>query len=379
MAEKYTVLIVDDSPDIIMVLNDYLQEEYLVKVANSGDKALRIAETQPQPDLVLLDVMMPGVDGYAVCLKLKENEATRNIPVLFISAVSDNLDVLKAFQIGGVDYITKPFQPAEVMARVKTHLELHRTRQDNQTLKSKTLPGSVRMMIDLLSLTQPHLLAQSNRIRRYAMELTKNLKISPQDAWNIELATMMAALGCAGIAPDILRRWNAGQKLSSEEMLLVEGHPGEGADMLSRIPQLEIVAEIIRNQNVPVQKLVNNKKDITYLGSAMLNMLLAFDKQVVSGKEPAEAVAVLREQPYPTYLLEGLNIVVSADTKREAISLPFCLLRPEMVLAEDLMNRDGGLVVSKGSELSASRIRLLNKFVAQGNCRNDNLLVWKPS
>ena len=142
---------------------------------------------------------------------------------------------------------------------------------------------------------------------------------------------------------------------------------------------MEKVAEIIRNQNVPVQQLIRGDDDITYLGSALLSMLLAFDKLIVSGKEPSDAIQILKKQPYPAAMLEGLNVVVSADNKRESVSLPFGMLSPDMVLAEDLLSRDGSVVISKGSELSANRIRLLNKFATHGNCLSNSLMVWKPA
>ena len=231
MAEKSTVLIVDDTPENLTLLNEFLKDEYLVKAVNNGKRALLIATAEPQPDLILLDIKMPDMDGYVVCQKLKENEATRNIPVIFISALSETIDIVKAFQTGGVDYIIKPFRPAEVQARAKTHIDLQHARKDLQALLSNTLTGSVRMMIDLLSLTQPLLMAQSARIRRYAHNLMQTLEINPQEAWNIELATMLASVGCLGISPDILLRRNANKRLSFEEMRRLEEYPAMGAEM----------------------------------------------------------------------------------------------------------------------------------------------------
>lgn len=138
MTERAVVLIVDDNPENLFLLNEFLKDDYIVKAAKNGAQALQIA-AEAKPELVLLDIMMPEMNGYSVCRKLKQNAATRNIPVLFISSLSATLDIVKAFEVGGVDYITKPFQPEEVKARVQTHLELYRTRQELQTLLSKTL------------------------------------------------------------------------------------------------------------------------------------------------------------------------------------------------------------------------------------------------
>ena len=119
------ILIVDDTPENLTVLTRMLAEQgYLVRPAISGELALK-AVKKSQPDLILLDIMMhPGIDGYEVCRLLKADTMTHDIPILFMSALHDTINKVKAFEIGGVDYITKPFQVEEVLARVKTHLAL---------------------------------------------------------------------------------------------------------------------------------------------------------------------------------------------------------------------------------------------------------------
>jgi putative two-component system response regulator len=121
---KKTVLLVDDSPDNLVLMNDLLKDLYKVKVANSGEKALRIATTGQPPDVVLLDVMMPEMDGYEVCRRLKANPATRDIPIIFLTAKSEVEDEKLGLDLGAVDYITKPISPPITLARVRNHLML---------------------------------------------------------------------------------------------------------------------------------------------------------------------------------------------------------------------------------------------------------------
>ena len=121
---KKTVLLVDDSPDNLVLMNDLLKDLYKVKVANSGEKALRIATTGQPPDVVLLDVMMPEMDGYEVCRRLKGNPATRDIPIIFLTAKSEVEDEKLGLDLGAVDYITKPISPPITLARVRNHLML---------------------------------------------------------------------------------------------------------------------------------------------------------------------------------------------------------------------------------------------------------------
>ena len=140
---KDNILIVDDLPANLQFLNSILVERgYQVRPAINGQVALKIAQ-KSLPDLILLDIQMPGLNGYEVCERLKDDEKTRDIPVIFISALSEVFDKVKAFSVGGVDYITKPFQAEEVLARVDTHLKLcHLQRQlaeQNERLKEENL------------------------------------------------------------------------------------------------------------------------------------------------------------------------------------------------------------------------------------------------
>jgi CheY-like chemotaxis protein/class 3 adenylate cyclase len=119
-----TVLVVDDTPDNLTLMSGLLKDQYRVKVANGGERALKIAGSDSPPDLILLDIMMPEVDGYEVCRRLKENPETRDIPIIFLTAKSEVEDEARGLALGAVDYITKPISPPIVLARVKTHLEL---------------------------------------------------------------------------------------------------------------------------------------------------------------------------------------------------------------------------------------------------------------
>jgi serine phosphatase RsbU (regulator of sigma subunit) len=134
--EKQTVLVVDDTPANIKVLMETLKDDYRIVAAVNGQRALQLAASDPNPDIILLDVMMPEIDGYEVCAKLKTDVKTRDIPIIFVTAMSDTQDETKGFELGAVDYITKPISPPVVLARVKNHLELKKAREilKNQNL-----------------------------------------------------------------------------------------------------------------------------------------------------------------------------------------------------------------------------------------------------
>jgi len=121
--EKFTILAVDDTPENLDVVKGILSADYIVKAATSGPMALKIAEKQP-PDLILLDIMMPEMDGYEVCRRLKDNELTKDVPVIFLTAMDQTTDEAQGFELGAADYMTKPVNPPILEARVATHLAL---------------------------------------------------------------------------------------------------------------------------------------------------------------------------------------------------------------------------------------------------------------
>lgn len=128
MGEKPSILIVDDVPANIQTLAELLKDKYRIKVATDGYRCLDLAGQEPQPDLILLDIEMPGISGYEVCEQLKMDSVTRDIPVIFVTANDQEEDEERGLQIGAVDYITKPLRPVIVAARVETHITLKKQR-----------------------------------------------------------------------------------------------------------------------------------------------------------------------------------------------------------------------------------------------------------
>ena len=132
--KRRKVLIVDDTPENIQVLMSLLRDEYAITVANNGERALHLAVAQPAPDIILLDVLMPGMDGYEVCTRLKRDPRTESIPVIFVTGLSDQADEQRGLDLGALDYIHKPFTPSLVKARLRNHLELKNHRDHLEEL-----------------------------------------------------------------------------------------------------------------------------------------------------------------------------------------------------------------------------------------------------
>jgi len=234
---KQTLLIVDDTVANLDVLKGVLGKEYEVKAAINGSIALKVA-AQQTPDLILLDIMMPEIDGYEVCKQLKANPDTFNIPVIFITSMLDAKDERKGFDVGGVDYITKPINPSIVKARVKTHLALanqQRACQQILDIQTRELMTNQKSAINMLgeaghyndSDTGVHIW----RMTAYSAALARALNWSVSEVELLEMAAPMHDMGKIGIPDSILK---APRKLSEEEWLIMQSHSIIGYQILKK-------------------------------------------------------------------------------------------------------------------------------------------------
>lgn len=246
-----TVLIVDDTPENLSILGELLQPTYRVRAANSGRRALQIARSHPSPDLILLDVMMPDMDGYEVLAELRAAPATRQIPVIFVTAMDGTEDEEHGLDCGAVDYITKPLRPAIVLARVRTQLELKRAR-DFLSDQNSYLEGEVARRMGenhLIQQVSIHALARlaetrdpetGNHLRRtqeYVRTLALSLVDHPRftdylDPRTIDALAQSAPLhdiGKVGIPDHVLLKPG---KLTPEEWEIMKTHAKLGSDAI---------------------------------------------------------------------------------------------------------------------------------------------------
>ena len=196
--KKNKVLIVDDTPENIQVLMETLKDQYAIVAAINGEKALKMAVAEPRPDLILLDIMMPGMDGFEVCSRLKADPETRDIPVIFLSALDDTANKVKGFATGAVDYISKPFQPEEVHVRVNTHLTMSLLKQ-NLAEKNNELRSYTELLEERVKARTAELASLNNVYERFVPRefidlLQKNsiLEISLGDQVSRKMTVMFA-------------------------------------------------------------------------------------------------------------------------------------------------------------------------------------------
>ena len=151
--DKATILVVDDTPDNLIIMSNLLEDKYIVKVANRGEKGLKIARSDSPPDLILLDIMMPEMDGYEVCELLKADPKTADIPIIFLTAKNEVDDEISGFTLGAVDYITKPIQAEVTLARIKRHLTI-KMAQDKQRATAEKLRNQLLHLQKVSSMGQ---------------------------------------------------------------------------------------------------------------------------------------------------------------------------------------------------------------------------------
>ncbi len=250
---KKTLLVVDDTPENLDVMGEILMRHYRVRVANSGARALAASVTEPRPDLILLDVMMPEMDGYQVLGHLRDNPETRDTPVIFVTALDSTEDEAKGLDLGAVDYITKPVRPAIVLARVHAHLELKEARdrmrdqnawleaevrrrmQQNQMIQDVSLRALASLAEARDNETGAHILRTQNYVRILGEELAALPKykdvLTPPAIENYTKAAPLHDIGKVGIPDYVLHKPG---KHTPEEWEIMKTHAKQGSDAIWR-------------------------------------------------------------------------------------------------------------------------------------------------
>ncbi|MFH0782637.1 MAG: HD domain-containing phosphohydrolase [Pseudomonadota bacterium] len=240
------VLIVDDNATNIDLLVNTLKAECRLGIAKRGLNALEYAE-KFRPDLILLDIMMPEMDGYEVCTRLKNNPLTATIPIIFITAMTETVNKTKGFTLGAVDYITKPFHAAEVQARVQAHLAMARMkselRSENELLEQmvakKTLEiqnmlqGIISSMALMVEIRDPYTSGHQQRVAQLACTIADKMGLPPDKIEGLRIAALLHDVGKIRIPVSILNRTG---RLLDAEMEVIKIHPQISFEILKNIP-----------------------------------------------------------------------------------------------------------------------------------------------
>jgi len=256
MVVKGHILAVDDTAASLKLLTDILKEEgYEVRSAISGELALHAAVRNP-PELVLLDIRMPEMDGYEVCRQLKSYAETRDVPVIFVSAVSETNEKVQGFEAGAVDFVTKPYQRNELLARVRTHLELNRLRNNLEELVAErsskliesekklkaSLLDSISAIASIVEMRDPYTAGHQRRVAQIAVAIGRELQLTENQIEGIHLASVVHDVGKIRVPAEILSKPG---KLTANEFNLIKEHSQTGYDIIKSIDYPWAIAEIV--------------------------------------------------------------------------------------------------------------------------------------
>jgi len=254
-SDKPTILVVDDNPINIDLLLDILKGDYRFGVAKNGAKAFEYLEKN-KPDLILLDVMMPEMDGFEVCEILKADQRLKDIEIIFITALSDSKYIAQGFDMGAVDYITKPFKAAEVKARVSTHMSIKKMKESlnkqniilEEQVKDKTAQlqemfnATVGGMGLMAETRDPYTAGHQHRVAQYACDIAINMGLSEDQVESIRISGLLHDIGKIRVPVSLLNRPG---KLLKAEWELIKMHPLVGYKILKNIPFPWPIAEIV--------------------------------------------------------------------------------------------------------------------------------------
>lgn len=316
--QRPRLLLVDDEPTNLQVLRHILQADYRLLFATDGERALQVAREQ-RPDLVLLDIMMPHMDGYAVCCALKADAATASIPLIFITALDDSQDETAGFDVGGVDYLTKPVSPPVVRARVRTHLSLVRMEELRETrLQIVQRLGRAAEYKD--NETGLHVI----RMSHFSKLLALAAGCSPAWAEDLLNAAPMHDVGKIGIPDAVLRKPGPQDAAEWDTM---RRHPEIGAEIIGEHPSgvLQLAREIALAHH--------EKWDGSGYPRGLAGEAIPLSARIVAIADVFDALTTRRPYKEPWPVQEAMNHIAAQAGKHfdPALVALFAPLLPQLL------------------------------------------------
>lgn len=362
--EQADILIVDDMPENLHLLARMLKEKnYKVRALPSGSLALRSIESHP-PDLILLDIRMPNMDGFEVCRRVKEMKNASKIPILFISANTDSDEIVKGFEAGAVDYITKPFHSAEVYQRIRTQLGLRNKEKELELLLSETVIGSIKAILDIMAFIDPDLYSKSNRYGRLMKKLVAVIGLD--NAWMYETAALTANIGDVLTSGTVIQR-----HISELNTLKIDEHEADrnrqaAVDVIRNIPRMGSVAKMINGLDEVSKDMTFEDCSIEEKGALLLNIMNEHD--ILNQNPPAEISieeAMLNEFGLHKDIVQKFLKIVDEENQAEEQLVTLKELKSGHIVAEDITSLDGVKLLGKGTLVTTNLKQILIRFSKQ--------------
>lgn len=409
-----TILVVDDDPISLSILTDALQPHYTVRAAYSGETALRAAKVEPVPDLVLLDVSMPDLDGYTVLNQLREDPLTHGIPLILVNEHSSIEDEEKGFELGAADYLTKPINPVTMLARVRTQLGIkaardgmkrqqlqlealvaERTQGIAQALAKaeganlalrKSYFSTLLALSKLADLRDAVIGDHSRRVAAMSRQVASDMGLSANEVQDVFVAALLRDIGKIGFPDELLSK--PVSAMNGEELGLYRRHPSVGAEALVKIEPLANIVAMIRHHHEHYDGSGFpdglSGQDIP-LGARIICAVSYYDDlrngvlttSPLSKKESYQHLHASSGRRFDPAVLEQLSPILSFEVNSEVIEKQVASinLQEGMVLCQDVMHPDGFLLLSKGTTLTRKVIDQMVSVEKSAKTKLDILIL----
>jgi response regulator RpfG family c-di-GMP phosphodiesterase len=357
MSER--VLFVDDEPQVLEGIQRALRKQVDLQTATSGDEGLRMLNEAGPFALVISDMRMPNMNGAQFLAKAREQKP--DTVRMILSGQADLQATIAAVNEGHIyRFLSKPCAPEQLLAAIEDGLKQHRLLVAEKILLEQTLSGCVTMLIEILGMVSPAASSRASRLQRYTVGLAAALKLP--DRWQWGLSALVSQIGCVALPSAILLKVEAGQALTDEERRLHEAHPEVAGKLLTSIPRLEDVAEIVTAQFGSLSFAGGPEDvrqwDVRSMGRLLLRTAVEFDGLTLGGTGGEAAAAALRASKLgiPNAVIEALRSVAPASQERMVRQLHLKDLSPGMTLEEDIVSLKGIRLVPAGHEVTRSLI-----------------------
>ncbi|SDK80091.1 HD domain-containing protein [Maridesulfovibrio ferrireducens] len=366
--EKARILFVDDEINLLKSVKAMFRKQYSVDIAEGSEKGLEMIQNEKKYAVIISDLKMPGMDGIEFLHRVQK--ITPDTTRIMLTGHADVEAATLAVNRGHVfRFLTKPVQADEMRRILDAAIKQYSLVTSEKELLRGTLKGCIRVLTDVLSVVSPETFSLSQRIKRLAVKTAERLGI--RNTNQLELAAMLSQLGCISLSEATLHKIHSGKNLTESEQNEFAAHPSISAKLLSNIPRLDQVVEIISKQN----QCADEFPDMP-IESKIIKACLDFETLIGRGMNSSEAFFEMKKNIkwYDNNILESLENAATIEDHYEQKMLPVSDLKPGMIMNQNLNTSTGVLVIAKGQEIGEAVLARLNN-VARNNKLPDQINV----
>ena len=369
-----TILFVDDEPRILQAYKRTLRKDFKIISAESGKEALALMASEGPFPVIVSDMQMPLMNGVELLVQVKEKypDTVR----IMLTGNADQQTARDAINTGDVyRFLNKPCPPEEMVPALKAALQFYEVLQAEQNLLEQTVKGSIKALVETLSIVSPEVFGRATIVRRHMVKISKAIKIKA--TWEIEAVALLSQMGTVTLPESLLTRVLKGGPITKEEQDIYDKHPEVCAKLINRIPRLENIAEAIRYQNVAF---VNDSKisgSNIPLAARLLKPLLDFTTLEATGLSCEEALVRLKvnDTLYDPEIIEAMERTLTHQATQGVKKVSVGQLQEGMRIADDVITFSGTLLVRKGQDVGESlMMRLVNFY--RNNEISEDLMVF---